>query len=868
MPPCLHGGGLVERDAELEALVASVGAAAAGEGSAMLVLGEAGIGKTSLIHEFLRSVEGEVRVLMGACDDLLTPRTLGPLRDAAAAVGGPLAAAFSGEPDRESVYRALLDELSRTDAPTILVVEDVHWADDATLDALRFVARRLDRLRAVVILSYRDDEFPPDHLRQLLGALSGSTVRRLVLRRLSKDAVIRLTRTAGVDRPAVFATTDGNPFFVSEVLSSPTADVPATVVDAVLARVHQLTPESQVALDQLAVVPSHVESWLVTALLGDVGPLVEAEQRGMVELRPERFTFRHELARHALERSMPASRRMAFNRAVMVALLAHDHADLSRIMHHAAAAGEIPVILSHGPQAAREAAQAGAHSQALAHYEHVVAHIDALPADAQAQILVEYAWQLYAAYRFVEAVEVAERASRLWARIGDRVAFGEALVAVSRASYMADRPGPARAAIEHAVRVLTGTDETAAQAYAQTYYGAVLSLTDQFEAALEQLGPARELAERSNRPDLVALCLDYVGWTRVAVGDAHGVDDLRASLELARSITHYEYVARAYTNLAEAFYHLRDLDALQRCVADGVQYCTDHDLPAHAYSLQAHSAMLMMVRGDLEGSEELLRDLVAEVPDAGQLARLTLPTLGRVLARRGSPEAEQVLDRAWEIALRGDALLSLAPAGLARIEWAWLTGDVARAQPQIDALLDRTATAGGFRCRGELLRYLDRAGVPVQPFTGCPEEWAVGLRGDWRAAAGTWARIGDPYERALELAGSGEATPMLEALEVLHGMGASAAAKLVRQRLRGLGVTRFPRSRGAVATAHPSGLTDRQLEVLALLAEGLTNAEIADRLVVSTRTVDHHVSAILTRLGAATRREAVRMAADLRLVTD
>ena len=861
------GAELVERDVELAALVASVDAAASGEGSAMLVLGEAGIGKSSLIREFLRAVEGQVRVLMGTCDDLLTPRTFGPLRDAAAAADGPLAAAFSSEPDRERVYRALLDELSRPDLPTVLVVEDIHWADDATLDALRFVARRLQRLRAVVVLSYRDDEVQPVHLRQLLGALSGSTVRRLVLHRLSEAGVLRLTRAAGVDRPAIFATTDGNPFFVSEVLSSSSADVPANVVDAVLARVHQLAPETQVALDQLAVVPSQVEGWLVTALLGGMGPLAEAEQRGMIALRPEGLAFRHELARHALEQTMPASRRMAFNRAVMDALLEHEHADLSRIVHHAVAAGEAGTILSYAPQAAREAAQAGAHSQALAHYEHVVPHLEALPADAQARILVEYAWQLYAAYRFVEAVEVAETAAQIWDRLGDRVAFGEALVAVSRSMYMADRPGLARAAIEEAVRVLAGTGNTAAQAYAEAYHGAVLSLTDQFEAALEQLALARELAERANRPDLVALCLDYVGWSRVALGDELGVDDLRASLELASSITHYEYVARAYTNLGEAYYHLRDHDALERCITDGVQYCTDHDLPAHAYSLRAHGAMLMMVRGDLEGSEELLRDLVASVPDAGQLARLTLPTLGRVLARRGSPEAEHVLDRAWEIALRGDALLSLAPAGLARIEWAWLTGDVSRAQPQIDVLLDRTVVAGGFRCRGELLRYLDRAGVPVEPFTDCPEEWAAGVRGDWRAAAAAWERIGDPYERALELADSGEPAPMLAALGVLDGIGATAAARVVRLRLRDLGVTRIPRARRADALAGPSGLTARQLDVLALLTEGLTNAEIADRLVVSTRTVDHHVSAILTRLGASTRRDAVRMAADLRLVT-
>jgi DNA-binding CsgD family transcriptional regulator len=275
--------------------------------------------------------------------------------------------------------------------------------------------------------------------------------------------------------------------------------------------------------------------------------------------------------------------------------------------------------------------------------------------------------------------------------------------------------------------------------------------------------------------------------------------------------------------------------------------------------------MLLMTRGDLQAAEELLRRLVAAVPDAGQISRHTLPALGRLLARRGDPEADHVLARAWKLALRGDALQSLAPAGMARIEWAWLTGDVSRAERQIDVLLDRTSTAAGFRWRGQLLRYLSRAGRPEEPFAGCPEEWASGLRGDWRTAAERWKQIGDPYERALELAESGEAVSMLESLDVLDRLGATAAAHLVRHRLRSVGVSRIPRARQLATPANPWGLTSRQLDVLGLLAEGLTNAEIAERLVLSTRTVDHHVSAILTRLGAATRRDAVRMAAALPL---
>jgi ATP/maltotriose-dependent transcriptional regulator MalT len=859
---------LVEREAELSALAAAVRDARTGRGSAVLVQGEAGIGKTSLVRAFRHTVDGTARVLAGACDDLLTPRTFGPLRDAVAGTSGPLAAALAGEPDRERLYRELLRELADPGRPTIVLVEDVHWADDATLDVLRFLARRLDRLYAVVVLTYRDDELHSGQLRQLLSMLTGATVHRLVLRPLSERAVDELTRAAGVSRTEIFATTHGNPFFVSEVLAEPGAVVPATVLDAVLGRIHHLPAATQRALEQLAVVPSLVETWLATALLGSLEPLAEAEHRGVIEARPGGVSFRHELARQAVEHALPVARRMALSQAVVEALLKHADVDLSRIVHHAVAAGDVETILARGPAAAREAAQAGAHRQALSHYEHVVAHSGRLPDEERAQILVEYAWQLYAGQRFDDAVDIARRAVELWEHLGATVSYGETLVVLSRAQYMADQPAEATRSIEHAVTVLEASGEPAARAYAQTYHGAILVLTDQVEQALERLAAARELAEQAGRLDLVALCLNYLGCAHGILGDHGGVDELRTSLAMARSLREYEYAARAYTNLGELLYQLHQFDALEECIAAGVQYAADHDLPAHAYNLTAHRAKLLMRRGDLRGAEAVLRRLIADVPDAGQLTRLTLPTLGRILARRGDAGAEQVLDQAWEVALRGDAIQALGPAGVARVEWAWLSGDVSVAQTQIDILLDRTATAAGARWRGELLTYLRRAGRQVTAFAGCPEPWFAALRGDWPAAAGYWRRLGDPYEEALEQAWSGEPAAMLEALSTLDRIGATAAAKATRRRLRDLGVSKIPRPRPAPAQENPFGLTDRQCEVLALLPDGLTNAEIANRLVISVRTVDHHVAAILAKLGASSRGEAARLATDLDLTRD
>jgi predicted ATPase len=152
---------LLERQAELQMLGTAVGRAATGRGSAVLVLGEAGIGKTSLVHAFLAEVAGRARILPGACEDLLTPRALGPLRDAArSAPGGPLAAALSPSADPDLVFAAVADELAAPPFPAVLVIEDVHWADGATLDVLRYLGTRMQNLPAVLLLTYAMTRWP------------------------------------------------------------------------------------------------------------------------------------------------------------------------------------------------------------------------------------------------------------------------------------------------------------------------------------------------------------------------------------------------------------------------------------------------------------------------------------------------------------------------------------------------------------------------------------------------------------------------------------------------------------------------------------------------------------------------------------
>jgi predicted ATPase len=220
----------LERDIQLRELHAALARARQGRGTTVLVSGEAGIGKTWLLLAFAAEVASTARVFLGTCEDLSTPRTLGPFRDMARDAGGALRGV--GE-DRDASIDALLEEMRFSQRPAVVIVEDAHWADDASLDVLRYLARRIDRLAAMLVVNYRDEELTDDHpFRRIVGALSGPAMVHLELEGLSDAAVAQLATSAGLEPGPVVAAVGGNPFYLTEVLASP---VPTSVRHAVLA---------------------------------------------------------------------------------------------------------------------------------------------------------------------------------------------------------------------------------------------------------------------------------------------------------------------------------------------------------------------------------------------------------------------------------------------------------------------------------------------------------------------------------------------------------------------------------------------------------------------------------------------------------
>jgi hypothetical protein len=414
---------LVERDEPLSALAGWLGEAGSGAGRLVLVAGEAGVGKTSLVQAFCDEHADGARAWWGACDALSTPRPLGPLYDIARAARGELAALMVSDASRHERFAGLLEALSWPLAPTVVVFEDVHWADEATRDLLVFVARRVAEVNALVVVTYRDDELASGHpLRAVLGNVATlPAVERLSLAPLSQAGVAELAVGRGADAEDVHRVTGGNPFFVTEVLAAGDGDVPATVADAVLARLGRVSGSARAVVEAASVVPDEVEVALVQALTGAAVEVVdECSQAGLLHSAGRgRVRFRHELARLAVEASLPELRWVGLHAEVLGWLREQTGVDPARLAYHADEAGDAEAVLEHAPMAAERAARLGAHREAAAHYERALQHTHLLDPRDHADLLERYAREAMPVGNQEASLEAIEQALAIREDLGD-----------------------------------------------------------------------------------------------------------------------------------------------------------------------------------------------------------------------------------------------------------------------------------------------------------------------------------------------------------------------------------------------------------------------------------------------------------------
>ena len=745
---------MLERERELEALGAVAEEARAGDGSVVLIVGEAGIGKSNLVDAVGSVLPAGTRLLIGYCDDLATPRVLGPLRDLTGRVGSALTQALEAG-DRSRVSDALRAELDRPEQPTVLVVEDVHWADEATLDVLRFLMRRIASLPAVLVLTYRDVELARDHpLQQLLGLAAGTPrLRRLTPARLSAEAVRQLAAHTGMDSEQVYAVTSGNPFFVAEILASGDAGgVPHTVAEAVRARLGYLDGPTRDAVEQLAVIPSAAERWLVEAVVsGGIASLAVAERRGVLTVSPTRVAFAHELARRAVVDSMQAARRVACNQAVLSALLDRlDEVDVSRIVHHAVQAGADDVIVQHGPAAAREAAAAGSHREAVAHYRLVLGHRNVFPPVLQADLLDEYAVECHTVGLSDLGVPAQEDAVRLRRMLGDPRRLGLSLRWMSRIHWWAGNRAQAETTGAEAIEVLESAGDSRGLALALSNQSQLHMLAgrraDSIAIGRRAVTMARDLGDAA----LLSHALNNVGTSSWDDGMPEGQAMLEEALSVALEAGEAEHACRAYVNIV---WHLIDdlrFTEADRILEDAIDLADEAEFDGFRRYLQLTRSMVYLALGWWDEAER-------EIPwavEAEPIIRCpALVVLGTVRARRGQENGTQLLEQAWALARQLGEPQRTGPAAAALLEAAWLRGDASQVASVVAPAYEEVRRFGRLSPAAEFGYRMRAAGRDV-PIKDSEHPYTLLAQGHWQEAAEAWGRAGCPYEQALARAQS------------------------------------------------------------------------------------------------------------------
>lgn len=786
-----------------------------------------------------------------------------PLRDIARASGE----AFDLQSDHIRAFESMLRLLSQGAAPAVLIIEDVHWADTATLDLIRFLGRRIARVRALILITYRDEEVDArSPVRTVLGEAPVGSVERMTLEPLSLAAVTSLAAKAGRRAEQLYALTAGNPFLVTEALAVE-GDVPTEAVrDSTLARASRLCESARVVLEAVSLFPRHAETAVVADLVKGVidAGLDDCVEKGMLSLEGGFVQFRHELARRAIEGSIAPTRRRALHQKVVDVLKRRADARASEIAHHAERAQDIAALLKFARLAGEDAAQAGAPHEAASHFAAMLRHRDHLQPALMAETLERHADQAYLMGSSDLAMISMAEAAELRRRANDTLKLGQDLTRLTRFAWMCARRTEAERFVDEAIAVLQQAPPGPELAWAYSHQSQLDMLASRMDSAIDWGERALKLARQLGENEIIIHALGNIGSAKADDPGATSLPELAQSFDLAVAGKYHDHVERASCNLSCTYYWRRDYESALAYIERGVAYADSLDLSHWEGYLRGWRAMVWLDQGDLSRAEEEAQEICSRSYAAETYRFPALIALARVRIRRGDQDAETPFEAARRLATAMAEPQRTVYIAMLVAEEAWQQNDAAApAVHEAKSLLSEVHALAEQRhacwVAEDAALWLYMLGEPVTGAAKFESPFREHCEGCWEAAAASWRTRGRPYEEALALCGGDEGAQR-QALQIFDRLGAAPAAARVRRQLRAGGSRAVPRGPIAGTRANAAGLTRRQVEVLGLVGEGLSNTEIARRLCISAKTAEHHVSAIMARLDAPTRQKAAAAA--------
>ncbi len=826
-------------------------------GQVVFVLGEAGIGKTSVIRSFISNKEKQACVLTGACDSLLTPRPLGPIYDIAPFLSDDFRNTLKKEEDRSELFSLLLEEIIGIKESKIFVIEDIHWADEATLDFIKFFTRRIEQVNCLMLITYRDDEISPNHpIRSIYGEIPSHLSRKLKLNRLSIESVRALAKGTKYSPEEVFKLTEGNPFYVNEVLAYYSLGIPDNIKDSVLSVFYKQQGEVRSLWELISILPGKISINILQLIWPDFHLIIDnCINSGVLRFEGDFILFKHELYRKTIEDSLNPIKRIQLHERVLNTLINHqDKVDLAMLVHHAKNSNNNELVEKFAPLAAKKAALYGAHIQAVELYKMATEH-STKKGEELAQLYEDYAYECYLTNQTKKAIEIQNSALRIWEELGDKIRIGCSMRILSRLHWFQGMKNEAEDFGWRAIKELENGFPLKERAKAYSNYAQLKMLNGERDQTIEYGEKAVELAKKIKDDEILCHALNNIGsvlYQRDGVSSRYLYD----SLDIALKNGFHEHVARAYTNISSICITHKNYQVGIAYLEKGLKYCQERDLDSWNYYMLSWKARYLFETGDFSDAEDICDSLLENSLQPSIVRVSVLVIKGRILIRRGNNEGFIFIQKAKDIAIETKELQRIVPVTLAYIEYGWITRnlEIASELVQISMEAFKNNFIGHYYI--DLEFWMKLSGLNVKRPGSIKNHHLFDVLGDWQTSSKKWEQLNCPFEQAITLFFGDEGT-VKEAFDILDKLGAEGTLEFLKSELRAKGVKAIPRGRRESTKSNPAFLTQRQIDVLQELRKGCTNAEIAEKLFISAKTVDHHVTAILSKLNVHTREDAV-----------